>query len=761
MNNMIKFIDINTGNVYDGCKPYTHWFPGEQSINLFYTHHICFISNSSSVAVKIEKNDVFQLLNPDSINSINSPDIINGDEYWDISKLICKDPELKLNGINVHEYYIYNMYITAKTNFPGSYICSFYIDDEEFKIGADFYGEEESLYINLSNNGLELPGMIQKAFYTSNVHEDNRDNILINRKFKELLSNYWDILTCQGSYKSLYNSLKWFEYGDMVKLYEIWSFNNGTNHEQYFEKDLQLIMSDKYSAYFNHAKETTYIALGLALQQLSKNDDKVLWGEDGNPVLEQISSKWSINDLSLKMSMLGNFYEYYFTPIHVDLIRSTIEDIVYSDTFKILCNGIINRSDYVYELNDISCNINDNDVFPLGIVKCWVGKDTMFGVSADGNIENNKITKIIGVQRTIPTVNNNSDEISTFVSQMYHDVGCIVDFNITTPLIGSDKIKKEYISITCKDSDNQLKTKDLTSYNIIKDKNINFSILCETCGDYVVKIQLDTIQGHIYTKVVRFSIIDTQNTKIRIFKIKNDNKDHTNWTMDDNINNYYTSMCGGITGLTRFDERNRVLRINSKFQQYIPAYIPEDNENNDTWAGIKLNHMVVIKGTEMELSSYITDNYICKPLTKGNKDYMVCISKKFNFKPDKQIIKSYPVYKSKYVYLPEYHTLEELGWERGNRKEHIKYYTIDDCDALCVIPDISFSKYINNYTWEFVNVSDINNKKTIKLKTKEPFISNLYKKQLDPGYYDIVFKYSLRGSDYINEIRWESAFLKK
>ena len=30
---MIKFIDIETGNVFEGAKPYIHWYDEGQSVN--------------------------------------------------------------------------------------------------------------------------------------------------------------------------------------------------------------------------------------------------------------------------------------------------------------------------------------------------------------------------------------------------------------------------------------------------------------------------------------------------------------------------------------------------------------------------------------------------------------------------------------------------------------------------------------------------------------------------------------------------------
>ena len=45
---MIRFIDLQTGNVFDGSSPYIFWFDGEQSVNLFYTKSICFISHQKT-----------------------------------------------------------------------------------------------------------------------------------------------------------------------------------------------------------------------------------------------------------------------------------------------------------------------------------------------------------------------------------------------------------------------------------------------------------------------------------------------------------------------------------------------------------------------------------------------------------------------------------------------------------------------------------------------------------------------------------------
>ena len=55
---MIRFIDANTGNVYNGNMPYIHWFDGKQSIGLNYDKrfnrpisHTCTRSTKNSSVV--------------------------------------------------------------------------------------------------------------------------------------------------------------------------------------------------------------------------------------------------------------------------------------------------------------------------------------------------------------------------------------------------------------------------------------------------------------------------------------------------------------------------------------------------------------------------------------------------------------------------------------------------------------------------------------------------------------------------------------
>lgn len=534
---MIRFVDLETGNTFDGSSQYIFWFDNEQSTNLIYSKPICFISDNEDVNISIEKNDIFKLIDTDPLSTTQ--------KYHNINELYIDS--LVSKGSLFNTYYVHLIYIICRSGYEGEYICKFFINNESFNIGADFYGEDETLRVNLSNNGIEIPDAIQKAIYPVNVHEDNRDNITLNRKWKELLSNYWDIVANKGSYKSLYNSLNWFEYGDVLRLCELWKYNDyGIKYEA---QDLQSILKDKYEESKNDFAKTTYIALYCSLEKIKKENDNILYDDEKNPILEKITHQWSVADLALKLSMLGNFYETYFMPIHLDLIHATIENITFANTSGLDIAAQVNRTDYIYHHHDIKCNIEDNSIYNLGVVECYANPDTLFmqknmsririGVDDNGmNIYRYYIKpeNIIGVSHEpykgcLFKINNlgelvgngNTDvdpkksDFNLYAAQMYKDIGAIIDFEIEVPLFDNDFIKKETIYIY---NLNNTAPIGLIDYKIIKDQKFKFSILHVTKGKYHIKLQFETATGYVFTKDVNYEVKDTEHDDIRVYKIQ-------------------------------------------------------------------------------------------------------------------------------------------------------------------------------------------------------------------------------------------------
>lgn len=370
---MIKFIDLESGSLYDGVKKsdnYIFWFPGEQSVDLIYTHKICFIKDEGTAVVSIPRNPIYTFINLTGSN----------DQVLDLNNIkLPQGVNVILEGNYFRGSYVYMLYIMASSKVLGECIEDFYIDGELYSIGADFYGENEELTIGMLNNGLEIPTAIQRAIYGVDIEECKDDNILLNRKWKELLSNYWDLIANKGSYKSLYNTLKWFEYGDTLKLYEVWK-RYDKSRVKFEVRDIQEILGDKYFESMQSTVKTTYIAIYLALEEFVKDsNDGIKYDNELNPLLQRISYDWSKDELSLKLALLANFYQTYFMPIHLDLVHATIEDVVFTNTFKSITSSLMNREDFILNYSDFRCNVKDGDEYQIKTVKCFTGPQTLFG----------------------------------------------------------------------------------------------------------------------------------------------------------------------------------------------------------------------------------------------------------------------------------------------------------------------------------------------------------------------------------------------
>lgn len=346
---MLKFIDISNGNVFSGVKPYTHWFAEGQSVNINYYKEIVFISNEATIDIEIEENPCFKLMTFSNHHTIEH---LNGFDYYNINDFLVDS--LTLEGISYNNVYLYRLFVYAFSSNTGEYKVDVTVGDVTIEVGADFYPENELLTNDLENLGVEIPMQIQKAIYESNIHEEAMDNILMNRKWKELLLEYWSIVACKGSYRSLVNSMKFFEYGELLKIMEFWKEHY--NKDIYISNDLEQILDDRFREQLSVMSKSTYIGLYLAMDRYTKNPDGTVpmesgsgddayWVQDNpklysifdaNPELGQISSMWNAIDLSLKMTLVGNFFSTYFMPLHLDLLHSTIENVVFTNTIKML-----------------------------------------------------------------------------------------------------------------------------------------------------------------------------------------------------------------------------------------------------------------------------------------------------------------------------------------------------------------------------------------------------------------------------------------
>lgn len=363
---------------YDGTYPYVNWIGRFSTGVIRYGRLIYEAPSQNNVQVSLVSNDLpedwtFALMNPAISN--------NDNVVYDLNRVAEKQIVIKPEIIDGHN--LCDILIICRSDVEGEFITELSINGEIVKIGCEFWGENELLKINLANKGIEFSNLICKAIYSNDLYEDHPDWMLLNRKYRELLINYMDILGNKGSYKSLINSLKWFEYYSdnvsslpLVDMQEVWKYAT-PDGDKYYTKPIQQWLSEECErSMFNSAK-TTYIALrqakkemsyGNVLQNVVLPDDpgfvepgvaaplparstqtmsvklaefrNVVYEIDKDEILSGLRDagelprdvlqkclRWSEQEMRLKMVLLGNFFEQYFMPIHLDLIRSVVEDI--------------------------------------------------------------------------------------------------------------------------------------------------------------------------------------------------------------------------------------------------------------------------------------------------------------------------------------------------------------------------------------------------------------------------------------------------
>lgn len=577
---MIRFIDVKTGNVYNGSKPYVHWFDGKQSVGLNYDKQFVILTEAKSVCIKIN-SEVFSLVDTHKIgfwyDEKGRPveKEVYGKQYLNLDVLKTNylyhpafegegkpgDPDYKkpfeVLGEDGKYYHLYTFNIIAQGKYVGQVTDVFTINDEEFSIGADFYDENEILGINLSNFGMDLSNEIQRAIYKSNINEQKVDYVLLNRKFKELLNEYINIIGNKGSYKSLINSLKWFEYGELTRIYEYWKHSE-PNKDYLSKKDLLQFIDESTQDLISSNAKTTYIGISTALNKILKENGSIVYENDtysggkiiGEPIpcIENISMLWSKKEMSLKMTLLHNFFATYFLPIHLDLIHSTIENVVYANTLKINHFNSLKRFDTHDNLFTLDCKVDK--LFHLDNVETFTNLTTPFGYINDNELNNEDgEIDIIGVDLSFEEYTDAVDEnknpieytvsgktyqykrdskgslvtqddvYKSYILQHYKGIGAIIPFDCTFQL--GEGVLTEGTIVIYKDNEPILErdTTKVDHNNINGVTKMNFNILIKEKGEYKVQLSFRRSDGFVCTKTVDFVVDEENFPEIKMFKI--------------------------------------------------------------------------------------------------------------------------------------------------------------------------------------------------------------------------------------------------
>lgn len=538
---MIRFVDINTGDVYNGDKPYVHWFDNEQSVGLNYSKTFLLVTDESRTCDVMLDSECFALVDDCKLQQAASKNI-NGKDFFDLSEITSE--KICLNAVKTDDLSIFQFTVIAKGKYIGEVRDEFTVrmnaTDYSYAIGADFYDENEALGVNLANFGQEISQEIQRAVYEKNIYEDKPDYILLNRKYKELLNEYINVVANKGSYKSLINSLNWFEYGDLVKIYEFW--RHGEPNKSYLSKlDITQYVNNTTEQLLSSMQKTTYIAIGCALQKIKEDSDMsdpdYAPGKDNNgkdvkylkepvPELEKASMLWSRNEMSLKMVLLGNFFATYFMPIHLDLIHSTIEDVVYTNTIKMTSDPFVSRFDAYDAINKFRLQLDD--VYHLTDVETWTNINTPFGFMH--NTENSlnqedEALGILGVDTEEDMTQKQETRLKTYMLQHFKGIGAVIPFNCTlygvfgTNVITEGEIKLYKNGTLKEERTTQAINHDKSKDNIEGKVYINFNILIQEIGKYKVQLVFRRSDGARYIKVVEFVVDEENNQTLDMYKL--------------------------------------------------------------------------------------------------------------------------------------------------------------------------------------------------------------------------------------------------
>ena len=361
---MLQFIDEKTGIPFNtnswtdesGIEHlYTFYFDDVQSTGIYYQKRLFFLSDNEDVEVSVPSDNGIFFLSEVPANP--QAEI----ELKDIKKF-----STKATSNTVGNTTLYCINVGCYSDAAGGYeeVISFRVNNSiyRYKISADFHTQHEEYEILLHNQGINIPKDIIRSFYDTNVHESNTDWVVLNKKYKELLLNAADIIYNKGSYGSLLNSIKWFEYGDLIHLNEYWS---RPIIDKLYENDIELVYSDVVKKMFENYRRTTFISISLPIKNYEADENNnIIYtkNENGECLLPELTDKefekWSIEDITIKLTLLGNYFSTYFMPLHLDLLYSSVEDMVMD---------VINMHVFYTDINTIE-HVYDDDTFSISEV---------------------------------------------------------------------------------------------------------------------------------------------------------------------------------------------------------------------------------------------------------------------------------------------------------------------------------------------------------------------------------------------------------
>ncbi len=195
----------------------------------------------------------------------------------------------------------------------------------EFNLYCEVVGEDERFTNLLYSLGQELNEEDSIVFRETSVLEDYKDEITLNKKKKELILEYSNLIPYVGSYKGLINALKFYGYADL-KLKEYW-LNLET--EQYFleeyDKNIYKPKDLKRNSFNKILKKTGKFSLTY---DITKEDTSVS-DENNLPSVKRVDN-FSQEEILLKLFGLKELLKRKFLPLNTRIVSIVGESVVFS-----------------------------------------------------------------------------------------------------------------------------------------------------------------------------------------------------------------------------------------------------------------------------------------------------------------------------------------------------------------------------------------------------------------------------------------------
>ena len=443
--------NLDVATKLDVNEDYISWFPGQQSTGLWYYKRLIV---EGDALVSVPANSIFYIYNPH----------ISGD-FVDNKRALKR--ELYIQAAEGYS----NIYLVGCAEEPGEFIDEVTINGQPLKVGMEVYGENELLRLNLQNMGIELPDDIVTSIYETDLYEEKTDWVTLNNKWRELLINYMDIAGCKGNYKSLQNSLEWFNYGRLVELRECWKHET-EDGVKLMDRPLNRWLSDWYNKSLADLSKSTFMIIRQCSTDLSKQigtelpkkgypDNKNWYVPVYQPYtydprrihendLSETEIKWAKDEMRMKMTLLGLFFETNFMPVHLDLLRCSVEDIVFDAPYTVRMGGApeleytcltsLNEMTVHGYGKDKEADEGDFDIVLHLDQQSVFGADIRQGTNQsllNFGIQNKSDLAILGVTYDNPPteVSNNSisaNDIGLISASWFNEIGAIAEFELTT-----------------------------------------------------------------------------------------------------------------------------------------------------------------------------------------------------------------------------------------------------------------------------------------------------------------------------------------